>query len=764
MLQAHFAQSRLTTLLKTPLLGHELLSVLANISQASSHYAASLATMRFATRANSLHSQASLKEGRMDIMLRDLNDEAQRLLLRLKRDRSQMRASTFAQTQHQQAQSRTLLQQRLEAKKRARIVEQQREEAKIRRANAPKLQRKNSVQLEPEIREVEVVKHVIREVVREQKVIRKVRIGPTDEDLAATRVIGQSAEKERNAMGLAMEAADTRREEEEKERKDLENKFKALQMKVIGLATENVLEKGDNALEIDPSVIIARQQAKMRKAQFRLKERKKKQAKMEASRRQMDKKKRRMQEQLERLAGDAKDFQNHFEEIRLGLQARVDAAKAEARELVEAHKAEVSALNTDIGRRLQDLQLLNTVVAEFLTDRELELVKNKSALSPESNAWTLPHLAAKKRRFNGGLSNPLANTPVEDRRSPSPRAATNANPQKTKKKIHKYFRACRKSASGFGFLEQHLLQAADAIQIMHNDDAMSHIHEAIKLCKRHGAKIGGGSKDGAVPKNFSKQVNVLFDNFDRNRDGKVDTKEVRHFFKKVTAKSDHRVLTANFLSTFDTNDDKVVSREEFQAGVTALGDSAVSWVEQQLAAFKDWRRLRKTGASPAVAKASTKATSSSSSSSRRKNSPTKSGRSSPDLSAAENAAIGVLFNMIDKNRSGKVDVKELKFYLRKIDGEDKETSRKHAADLLKIFSGDEHHHKRITLDQFRAHAHRAGEWMEDQLERIRKKNAKRSSEEKKVSLEEEKSFAAEKFTDDVKEVSSLSQFCITNAL
>merc|ERR1712037_524222 len=91
------------------------------------------------------------------------------------------------------------------------------------------------------------------------------------------------------------------------------------------------------------------------------------------------------------------------------------------------------------------------------------------------------------------------------------------------------------------------------------------------------------------------------------------------------------------------------------------------------------------------------------------------------MGAAENAAIGVLFNMIDKNRSGKVDVKELKFYLRKIDGEDKETSRKHAADLLKIFSGDEHHHKRITLDQFRAHAHRAGEWMEDQLERIRKK-------------------------------------------
>ena len=655
----------------------------------------------------------------MDIMLRNLNDEAQRLLLRLKQDRLKMRRSNIARTQHQQTKSKNLLLQRVEARKRARLLEQQREEAKVRRAKMPKLQRRQSVQLEPEIREVEVVKEVVKEVTREEEVVREINIGPTDEDLAATRVIGQSAEEERNAVGLAMEAAEARRQEEERERKELETQFQSLQMKVIGLATADVVEHDTNAFEMDPTVIIARQQAKMRKAEFRLKEKKKKQAKLEAARRQMDKKKRRMQEELARLAGDTKDFQKHFDNIKAGLQARVDAIKAEAREREEAHKAEVVALQQDIERRVTDLLLLNTLVSEFLTDAELERIRNNSAIAPNSNTWTLPHLVAKKLRFNS-LTAHMSNN---DTGRLTDRLSTPSDPKKTAKRINKYYRSCGKSAGGFAVIEQQLLDAADAIQVMNETEAVTRIQTCIKLCKRQ-------TKGTTPQRNLPKQITMLFDQLDRNRDGKVDEKEVRHFFKKVMAQNKYRALSADFLARFDTNADRVVSKEEFRAGVEALGEGAGPWVEEQLAAFKDWRRARKNSTSTATA--ASKAEGHSTNTERKSRSRGKSTKQHipdplpdplPDpptpAEISQNNEIAMLFNMIDTDRSGKIDLKELKLYLRKIEGESKETSRKHAQNLLKIFSGAEHKGKRFTLKQFQEHAHNASGWMEDQLDRIR---------------------------------------------
>ena len=691
--------------------------MLAAISSASGQYAVNLATMRFASRVNGLLSQPSLKEGRLDIMLRDLNDEAQRLLLRLKQDRLDMRRSNIELTQHQQTKSRNLLLQRVEARKRARLLEQQREEAKVRRANMPKLHRQDSVQLEPEIREVKVIKKVIKEVTREEEVVREINIGPTDEDLAATRVIGQSAEKERNAVGLAMEAADARRQEEERERKELETQFKSLQMKVIGLATADVVEQDTNAFEMDPTVIIARQQAKMRKAQFRLKEKQKKQAKLEAARRQMDKKKRRMQEELARLAGDTKDFQKHFDNIKAGLQARVGAIQAEARERKEAHEAEVDALQNDIERRVTDLLLLNTLVSEFLTDSELKRIRSKSALPPNSNTWRLPHLVAKKLRFNSLNATMSSNDSfTSEPRSPGPPP----DPKKTAKRISKYFRSCSKIVGGFAELEQQLLHAADAIQVMNEGEAMTHIQICIKLCKRH-------TKGTTPSRNLPKQINILFDQLDRNRDGRVDEKEVRHFFKKVVAKGKYRALSAKFLKRFDANEDHVVTREEFRSGVAALGDGAGVWVEEQLAAFKDWRRARKSGTS--AANSASKAERHSTNTERKSRSRAKRAKepipeplpepAPAPVQTSQNDEIAKLFNMIDKDRSGKVDLKELKLYLRKIEGESKLTSRKHAQNLLRIFAGAEHKGKRFTLEQFQEHARDASEWMEHQLVRIR---------------------------------------------
>jgi hypothetical protein len=78
------------------------------------------------------------------------------------------------------------------------------------------------------------------------------------------------------------EHADEEIRDSERKKMDAERQFKALQMKVLGLASESVIGDHEDATELDPSVIIARQQEQLRKAEYDIKEQKKKQEKLRA--------------------------------------------------------------------------------------------------------------------------------------------------------------------------------------------------------------------------------------------------------------------------------------------------------------------------------------------------------------------------------------------------------------------------------------------------------------------------------------------------
>lgn len=185
--------------------------------------------------------------------------------------------------------------------------------------------------------------------------------------------------EERNRLAMDAQQRDKEIAEAERKRVEAEQQFKALQMKVLGLASGSLIGDDEDGTVLDPTVIIARQQEQLRKAEYELKEQKKKEAKLRALQKRMKGAQDKVAQQIRAAKAEAEAHQKSQSAAKSKGKAALEEATRAIRKQREAQLAASKGLVEKHEKSVSDALLMETLVMQFLTRGELDQLRAISA-------------------------------------------------------------------------------------------------------------------------------------------------------------------------------------------------------------------------------------------------------------------------------------------------------------------------------------------------------------------------------------------------
>eukprot|EP00750_Incisomonas_marina_P021997 INCI4814.3.p1 GENE.INCI4814.3~~INCI4814.3.p1 ORF type:complete len:765 (-),score=167.58 INCI4814.3:2355-4649(-) len=322
-----------------------------------------------------------LKE-RLDMQLKKVKEEIEALKAKFKNTKAEAERARRLELEHEASTKKSALQQRLEQRKLQLQRNKEREDAEKARQAKLEEMRKNGTLKEPTIKYKIIEKEVVVEKEVEKEIIEKIVIGQRDEDIAEQKRLRQGATmtlEERNRLAMDAQQRDKEIAEAERKRAEAEQQFKALQMKVIGLASGSLIGEHEDGTVLDPTVIIARQQEQLRKAEYELKEQKKKEAKLRALQKRMKGAQDKVAQQIKAAKAEAEAHQKSQSAAKFKGKAALEEANRAIRKQRETQLAASKGLVEKHEKSVSDALLMETLVMQFLTRGELDQLRAISA-------------------------------------------------------------------------------------------------------------------------------------------------------------------------------------------------------------------------------------------------------------------------------------------------------------------------------------------------------------------------------------------------
>eukprot|EP01029_Cantina_marsupialis_P004566 TRINITY_DN1463_c1_g3_i1.p1 TRINITY_DN1463_c1_g3~~TRINITY_DN1463_c1_g3_i1.p1 ORF type:complete len:1366 (+),score=478.60 TRINITY_DN1463_c1_g3_i1:113-4210(+) len=228
------------------------------------------------------------------------------------------------------------------------------------------------------VREVEVVKKEIVEVVSKQHLAEQI----------ALQNYSKAVEDQRNRMGDELQKKQNEVEKERIAREELGKKLAQLTKKVIG---------GSKNSDTDPEVLLAQQQASYRRAQYRLKQRKKAENRAKAKKEEMQRNQELLAANLQGMQDQVAEKDEMIEKMKLQHESTMHSMEEEIEDLQTEFENERSAFLDTIREQNRQMRLFEQLVNLFLTSKQLRRVFEKSVWDEDIEEWKLPKIKEKKK-------------------------------------------------------------------------------------------------------------------------------------------------------------------------------------------------------------------------------------------------------------------------------------------------------------------------------------------------------------------------------
>eukprot|EP01034_Spumella_vulgaris_P022225 gene22225-28339_t len=356
-----YRDSKLTRLLQNSLGGNAKTVMCANCGPADYNYDETLSTLRYANRAKNIKNKPKINEDPKDAMLREFQEQIK------------------------------ALKDQLEATQRGVMIGEDGKEVMMHNAKR------------------EIVEKIV-----EREVVREVRVGVSDKEMAEIRrktqeekqaLMKQAQEDMRALIDQQSRTAQERGElqaaldREAEDRKTIEAQKKALQEKLR--LTEEKLIKGGEVISK-----AAKQESLLRKAEKELRERQMQEANLarelaekEEANLQLEEHFSSLQEEVEVKTKKLKKLWNKYQ-----------SAAAEAKDLQEEFQTERTDMLDTIRQLTQTMKLKDLIIANFIPDDVSRGIEKRAAWNAEEDCWTVPKLDLTGNALRANTNRPVSSS------------------------------------------------------------------------------------------------------------------------------------------------------------------------------------------------------------------------------------------------------------------------------------------------------------------------------------------------------------------
>lgn len=374
-----YRDSKLTRLLKDSLGGNTKTVMVAAISPADYNYDETMSTLRYANRAKNIKNKPTVNEDPKEAKLREYRDEIENLRQQLL---SQSQLSSPAVSPDENMNNNDPGQ------------HQEEENAALKEMNAQILTQQNQMNqaLEQTTKEIESHKREKEELLQKLQQFQSHVLGRSSSSLNALAISAAVP-----AISPKASTNKTKQEEHEEasEREGLvsENpdQFKKEQMILA------------EAMEAE-RVALAQQKAEVRRAQIKLKAKKKKEAQLRRAKEILELEKQMMEDELKSTQAEAQANMKVSKKKNTKYKLKLEHARQEIADLNHEFQVERENLLDHMREQRQEVKLYEQLVECFLLPEEIAKVWEKARWREEDEAWTLPRF--QKRRDCATLALP----------------------------------------------------------------------------------------------------------------------------------------------------------------------------------------------------------------------------------------------------------------------------------------------------------------------------------------------------------------------
>ncbi|ETW02307.1 hypothetical protein H310_05854 [Aphanomyces invadans] len=226
----------------------------------------------------------------------------------------------------------------------------------------------------PKVKIVKEVVEVVREVVPDDHVKEK----------EALKEMNQTMLIHRDQMAKELERTHLAMEHHLREKSELASKLAKIGSQICGT-------KHDDD-KVDAEVAILKQQVEFRRAQIKLKMKKKKEMQLEIAQQALQAEKQSVEEELKTAQEQAQVNNAAYKKKQSKYKAKLEAAKEEVADLHKEFARERESLMDTIHQQTREVKLMEQLVELFLPHNELIKVWEKAVWNDDKDEWQLPRI------------------------------------------------------------------------------------------------------------------------------------------------------------------------------------------------------------------------------------------------------------------------------------------------------------------------------------------------------------------------------------
>ncbi|OQS05106.1 kinesin [Thraustotheca clavata] len=224
----------------------------------------------------------------------------------------------------------------------------------------------------PKVKIVKEVVEVVREVVPEDHLKEK----------EALKEMNQTIQDHHNQMAKELEQTQLAIQNHLREKSELAFKLEKIGSQICG--------KHDSVA--DTEVALLKQQVEYRRAQIKLKMKKKKEAQFEIAQRALQAEKQSVEEELKSAQEQVQATSAMHKKKQLKYKAKLETAKEEMKDMQQDFQRERDSLMDTIRQQTREVKLMEQLVELFLPQNELIKVWEKAVWVEELDEWQLPRI------------------------------------------------------------------------------------------------------------------------------------------------------------------------------------------------------------------------------------------------------------------------------------------------------------------------------------------------------------------------------------
>ncbi|RHY47593.1 hypothetical protein DYB34_010443 [Aphanomyces astaci] len=424
-----YRDSKLTRLLQDSLGGNTKTVMVAAISPADYNFEETLSTLRYANRAKNIKNKPTVNEDPKDAKLREYKAEIELLkqMLAQQKGSSSMHRSTTDRERELEAKSQELeekMQREKEEIQRQFKVEQESiEKAKADAADMMHLARQMMAEArerellairEKEVqrtKEMEETKAKAAEMMRKAermmdeamaraaqppkvKIVKEVvevvrEVVPDDhmKEKEALKEMNQTILNHRDKMAKELELTQLAMESHMREKSELATKLEKIGSQICGT------KPGGAA--VDAEVAILKQQVEFRRAQIKLKMKKKKEAQYEIAQEALQAEKQSVEEELKNAQEQVQVNIAAYKKKQSKYKAKLEAAKEEMADMHKEFERERDSLMDTIHQQTREVKLMEQLVELFLPQNELIKVWEKAVWLDDKEEYKIDSISSR---------------------------------------------------------------------------------------------------------------------------------------------------------------------------------------------------------------------------------------------------------------------------------------------------------------------------------------------------------------------------------